>query len=487
MVPGGGAMHLDDSLGARDDIKFVCNLHEQAAAIAAEAYARSRTTWASPWSRPGPAARTRSPAWRARGSIRPVPRHLGPGEAGRPRGCAPACASWGSGDRHRSIVEPDHQVRRHGRWIPRRSATISRRRSTCARRAGPVPCGSIFRWTFRRPRLIRHACRFDALRAASSSRVHDRSLRAERVRRSIELLTRRSGRCFWSATAFGLPARRVDSLQLVDMLDIPVLTTWMGADLLPGGASAVLRQPGRSRARGANFALAELRLPSDSIGARLDLGGYRIRPGAVCARRQEDHGRYRSGRNQQASRCDSTCRSAPTSARSSASCSCDVGDRVAPTNCGDWFGRCADWKRRIRSFCREYRDAEPVLSIYVLSRSFRTSLAGDVLVSRAAPASPIDTFLLAFAGQGAAAGLQHGGLGAMGFGLPAAIGGCLASGRRVDRCVDGDGGFQLNIQELETVARLNLPIKFFQPLPRRGPALADRGPRECPASTASCR
>jgi acetolactate synthase-1/2/3 large subunit len=49
----------------------------------------------------------------------------------------------------------------------------------------------------------------------------------------------------------------------------------------------------------------------------------------------------------------------------------------------------------------------------------------------------------------------------MGFGIPASIGGCLASGRRRTVCVDGDGGFQLNIQELETVRRLNLPIKFF--------------------------
>src|SRR5512135_1794035 len=40
MLPGGGAMHLNDSLGQNPHIEFVCNLHEQAAAIAAEAYAR---------------------------------------------------------------------------------------------------------------------------------------------------------------------------------------------------------------------------------------------------------------------------------------------------------------------------------------------------------------------------------------------------------------------------------------------------------------
>ena len=40
MVPGGGAMHLNDSLGGNPDIDFVCNLHEQASSICAEAYAR---------------------------------------------------------------------------------------------------------------------------------------------------------------------------------------------------------------------------------------------------------------------------------------------------------------------------------------------------------------------------------------------------------------------------------------------------------------
>ena len=40
MLPGGGAMHLVDSLGRCKDIEYVCNLHEQACAIAAESYAR---------------------------------------------------------------------------------------------------------------------------------------------------------------------------------------------------------------------------------------------------------------------------------------------------------------------------------------------------------------------------------------------------------------------------------------------------------------
>ena len=40
MLAGGAAMHLNDSLGANERLGYVCTLHEQAAAIAAEAYSR---------------------------------------------------------------------------------------------------------------------------------------------------------------------------------------------------------------------------------------------------------------------------------------------------------------------------------------------------------------------------------------------------------------------------------------------------------------
>jgi acetolactate synthase I/II/III large subunit len=56
--------------------------------------------------------------------------------------------------------------------------------------------------------------------------------------------------------------------------------------------------------------------------------------------------------------------------------------------------------------------------------------------------------------------LTSGGLGAMGFALPAAIGVQLAKPDTTVLCVSGDGGFQMNIQELATVRRLGLPIKM---------------------------
>ena len=44
MLPGGGCMHLVDSLGKSEKLDYICCLHEQAAAIAAEAYAQNRNS-----------------------------------------------------------------------------------------------------------------------------------------------------------------------------------------------------------------------------------------------------------------------------------------------------------------------------------------------------------------------------------------------------------------------------------------------------------
>jgi len=56
--------------------------------------------------------------------------------------------------------------------------------------------------------------------------------------------------------------------------------------------------------------------------------------------------------------------------------------------------------------------------------------------------------------------LTSGGMGAMGFALPAALGVAMASPERPVVVIAGDGGFQLNLQELQTVVRNRLPLKI---------------------------
>jgi acetolactate synthase-1/2/3 large subunit len=57
--------------------------------------------------------------------------------------------------------------------------------------------------------------------------------------------------------------------------------------------------------------------------------------------------------------------------------------------------------------------------------------------------------------------ITSGGLGTMGFSVPAAVGAAFGVKDRPVISISGDGGFQMNIQELTTAVAYNLPIKFF--------------------------
>ncbi len=57
--------------------------------------------------------------------------------------------------------------------------------------------------------------------------------------------------------------------------------------------------------------------------------------------------------------------------------------------------------------------------------------------------------------------ITSGGMGAMGFGLPAAIGSYFGNTEKNIFLITGDGSFQLNLQELETIKRNNIPIKII--------------------------
>jgi acetolactate synthase-1/2/3 large subunit len=101
------------------------------------------------------------------------------------------------------------------------------------------------------------------------------------------------------------------------------------------------------------------------------------------------------------------------------------------------------------------------VSIFHLAEVIGTESHPDDLLVSGSSGSGIEIFLLACPTRNGQRIYHTAGLGAMGYGLPMALAVCIGGGRRRTILVDGDGGFQFNIQELETASRLRLPIKFF--------------------------
>ena len=100
-----------------------------------------------------------------------------------------------------------------------------------------------------------------------------------------------------------------------------------------------------------------------------------------------------------------------------------------------------------------------MIDLYNFFASLSEKLASDDIIVTSAGSS----FNAGTQGIKIKRGMRYivpGGLAPMGWSLPASIGISLASNRRVI-CLDGEGGFQFNIQELQSVVHYKLPIKIF--------------------------
>ena len=125
-----------------------------------------------------------------------------------------------------------------------------------------------------------------------------------------------------------------------------------------------------------------------------------------------------------------------------------------------WLQRCQDWKARYPLVLPEHR-APGLVSLYHLAEVIGQEVGPNDRIVSGSSGSAIEVFLLAYRARKGRRVFHTAGLGAMGYGIPASIGVCLGSGGKKTICVDGDGGLQLNIQELATIAHLQLPIKLF--------------------------
>ena len=125
-----------------------------------------------------------------------------------------------------------------------------------------------------------------------------------------------------------------------------------------------------------------------------------------------------------------------------------------------WGEQCQKWKRDYPAVLPECREQiQPVNSYYFIDVLSDILGNDDVVVTDMG---------LAFQGTHQAFRVKKGqklftnsGFAAMGWGLPAAVGACVAHGKKRVVCISGDGGLQMNIQELATIMHNKLPVKLF--------------------------
>jgi acetolactate synthase-1/2/3 large subunit len=286
----------------------------------------------------------------------------------------------------------------------------------------------------------------------------DDSELVEKVRETIAALNRAERPLLFVGNGVRLAQAEAEFRKLFAQLGLPVAATWCAADIVSSEDPLFVGRPGSLASRGANFALQNCDFLL-SIGARLDFAitGYAPANFARAAHKvmvDIDPAEIRKL---------APHIQTPIVADAGAFLRemLQQSDSVATRERACWKKRCAEWKTRYPVVLDEHRKPEGLVSIFNLAEVISQETGPDDLMISGNAGSGIEIYLFACPTRTGQRIFHMAGLGAMGCALPGSIGICLAGGRRRTVCVDGDGGFQFNIQELATVRQFNLPVKYF--------------------------
>ena len=455
MLPGGGCMHLVDSLGRNRKLKSVGYLHEQAAAIAADAYAQYREGFGVALVTTGPGGTNAVTAVTA-SWIDSTPMLLLSGQV------KTGDLIGKTGLRQRGIQEAD--IVRIVKPVTKYAVTVTEPSSirnhlekavylALSGRKGPV-------WVD--IPLDVQGAQIDPKKlkgfAPPKAVKKDAAAARSAALKAIALLNKAERPVILAGAGIRMAGALDEFLALAGKLGVPVLTTWRAIDFMGENHPLYFGRPGSIAGRAANF----IQQNSDfimTIGARLDLP-------------QVGHNYNTFARGAKKVIVDIDQREiAKLAMRVGLKANCDAGlfireisrniSKVSKADRSAWLARCRAWKDGYPLGRGVTETKGKLVNTYELIEVLSELMdKRDVLVPGSSGACS-EVTMQAFKVKAGQRILNTPGLGSMGFGLPASTGACIAAGGRRTVTIIGDGGLQHNIQAYATLRRLNLPVKVF--------------------------
>jgi acetolactate synthase-1/2/3 large subunit len=461
LVTGGGAMHLNQSLGSQTTIEPVCNSHEQASAMCAESYAKATNHLGVCMVTTGPGGTNAvtgvagawldsTPTLFLSGQVKRPDRMFD--KDGRPLGMRQL------GVQEVDIVSIVKPITKYAVTVldPNEIRYHLEKAVYLAFHGRPGPVWidiplDVQASPIEAPSALR------GFEPAELAPPTDVSLKQE-VRTLLQKLNQAERPLLFAGNGIRLAHAEKEFERLRTLLGIPTVATWCAADLVPSTDPLYVGRPGSVAARGANFALQN----SDfllALGVRLDFAitGYapqNLARGAHKAVVDIDAAELRKLHPHVQQPIQSDAKKFLTELL-------NQRDSIRLSDHSAWDARCADWKTRYPVVTEEHRKPEGPVSVFHLAEVIGTEVKPADRLVVGSSGSAIEIYLLAFPTLHSQRLFHTAGLGAMGYGVPMAIGVAMANPGREVVAVDGDGGFMFNIQELETIRRLQLPIKFF--------------------------
>lgn len=456
LVPGGGNMFLVDAVGQQVGLEAVPNHHEQASALAAEAYSRITE-------RLGVALVTSGP-----GATNAI---TGVGEAWTES--APLLVI--SGQVKRSDLKGDSGLRQKGPQevdivtmvggITKYAVTVMESTdlryhlekafylATTGRRgpvwidipldiqAGPADPGAMRG--------------FDPAAEASATSGPNLLEAAEQM---IELINQAERPLLFIGHGVRLGGAAAALREMIEVFGIPVATTWNAMDMITADHPLNFGKPGTVALRAPNFAVQNCDLLI-CIGVRLDNSVTAFNPacfGRAARKVVVDVDPVEL--NKFTHHID--LKVLADAKDFIPACLAKRGALV-PRDRGAWFALYAGWCARYALNGGKPYPAEGEISHFQLIAAFSKHFPENALIMTGGSGLAIESFWMTFLTKPGQRVCTTSGLGSMGYGIPAMIGACIASSRKPCIGVESDGSLMMNLQELATLKGLNLPAKIF--------------------------
>lgn len=127
----------------------------------------------------------------------------------------------------------------------------------------------------------------------------------------------------------------------------------------------------------------------------------------------------------------------------------------------EWLEKCRGWKQSYPAVLpRQWEENGQTANVYAFIRYLSSRLPENSLTAVSNGACCV-VGNQAYVIQRGSRMANNSAIASMGYGLPAAIGTCIGGGKRDTICLEGDGSIMMNLQELQTILTNKLPIKLF--------------------------
>lgn len=456
-VTGGGAMHLNDGLGHQEGLHCVYQHHEQACAIAGEAYARMHNKIGAVCVTTGPGG-TNAITGVVGGWLDSIPMLVLSGQVRYDTTArSTGLGIRAMGDQEFDICKAVDSMTKYCEMVinPSDIKYCLEKALYLSQTGRPGPCWLDIPLNVQGAFIETEELRsFDPTECIDEKPVKPSRETIEKILRKIKEAKRP---VINAGNGIRISGGYPEFCELVEKLNIPVVTGWNSIDLIEDKHPLYVGRGGIMGDRAGNFAIQNSDLVL-SLGSRLSIRqvGYNFKTWAREA--------YTIVVD-----VDSEELKKPTIHVDMPVCA-DVKELMQMMNetLGDtkldtdsfWLEKCAHWKETYPVVLPKHYEQKGLANVYAFIKE----------VSRVLPEGYVTVV-----GNGSACVVgSHGyeikkdqrfiinsAIASMGYDLPAAIGACVAEGGRELVCLSGDGSIQMNLQELQTIRTNKLPIKIF--------------------------